>query len=193
MDRLKYIQKKFGIAPEQKSPIRLPIERHREFPVLLNEMECRIGAEIGVRRGRFAQWLCHKIRPLKLYLIDPYLAYPEYDEYPEQADMDAVKENARNRMKKYNCEFVEKKSMDALRDFNDNSLDFVHIDANHAFDFVVRDIIEWSRKVKPGGIVSGHDYSEKFPEVTAAVNGWVQAKQISPLFTTKQDNWFYVK
>ncbi len=48
--------------------------------------------------------------------------------------------------------------MDAVKDFEDNSLDFVYIDANHEYDYVKQDITEWTKKVKPGGIVAGHDY-----------------------------------
>jgi hypothetical protein len=42
--------------------------------------------------------------------------------------------------------------------FNDNSLDFVYIDANHAYDYVVQDIELWYPKVKKGGFICGHDY-----------------------------------
>jgi len=37
-------------------------------------------------------------------------------------------------------------------------LDFVYIDGDHSFDAVVRDVILWSNKVRPGGIVAAHDY-----------------------------------
>ena len=42
--------------------------------------------------------------------------------------------------------------------FEDESLDFIYIDANHAYDFVVEDINLWFPKLKKGGIFSGHDY-----------------------------------
>jgi hypothetical protein len=42
--------------------------------------------------------------------------------------------------------------------FLDNSLDFVYIDANHAYDFVKEDIELWYPKVKKGGYLCGHDY-----------------------------------
>ena len=37
--------------------------------------------------------------------------------------------------------------------FPDESLDFVYIDANHAYDFVKEDIGLWYPKVKKGGIL----------------------------------------
>lgn len=48
--------------------------------------------------------------------------------------------------------------MEALEDFADESLDFVYIDANHEFRYIAEDLFEWTKKVRKGGIVSGHDY-----------------------------------
>ena len=42
--------------------------------------------------------------------------------------------------------------------FADESLDFVYIDANHAYDFVKQDMTLWYPKVKKGGYLGGHDY-----------------------------------
>lgn len=42
--------------------------------------------------------------------------------------------------------------------FPDAALDFVYIDANHAYDFVKQDIKLWWPKVKEGGWLCGHDY-----------------------------------
>jgi len=195
MDSLKYIQEKFDIDLSQKSPIKLPIDKYRGLSSLFGELGFRVGAEIGVNKGRYSKWLCHKMRrnKPKLFLVDPYLSYQEYGEYSDQEGLDAIYEEAQVRLARYNCEFVKKKSMDAIRDFNDNSLDFVYIDANHAFEFVVNDIAEWSKKVKPGGIISGHDYSKHFQEVKIAVDSWVKIKQIKPWFLTGHSCWFWVK
>lgn len=40
----------------------------------------------------------------------------------------------------------------------DLSLDFVYIDARHDFESVYNDLLTWTPKVKPGGIIAGHDY-----------------------------------
>jgi len=42
--------------------------------------------------------------------------------------------------------------------FENESLDFVYIDANHAYEFVKHDISYWYPKVKKGGYLMGHDY-----------------------------------
>lgn len=47
------------------------------------------------------------------------------------------------------------------------SLDFVFIDADHSFEGVSADIMNWRPKVKPGGWIIGHDYN--MASVKAAV------------------------
>jgi len=91
--------------------------------------------------------------------------------------------------------------MDAVKEFDDESIDFCYIDANHSFSNIAQDIWYWSKKVRKGGIVSGHDYRE-FPgkfgldacHVKYVVDAWVKARNIE-LFTTKErtPSWFYIK
>lgn len=49
-------------------------------------------------------------------------------------------------------------SVSASKAYDDESLDFVFIDAAHDYDNVMNDIISWYPKVKRGGIIAGHDY-----------------------------------
>ena len=76
--------------------------------------------------------------------------------------------------------------MDIVKTFEDGSLDFVYIDGNHYFEYVVQDIAFWSKKVRKGGIVSGHDYIHKRAptksHVIQAVNGYVDSYKINPWF-----------
>ncbi len=193
IDTLTYLKNKYSLDLN-KSVITLPMDRCRGFCGLLGELRMDIGAEIGVLKGWYSKWLCSKNRRLKLYCVDSWKSYREYSEYRDQKMMDEYYEEAKQRLAKFNVEFVRKPSMEAVLDFDDNSLDFVYIDANHSFPYVMNDIVEWSKKVRPGGIVSGHDYSEYMFEVKQAVDTWVGENKIKPLFLTqKEKTWFYVK
>lgn len=61
-------------------------------------------------------------------------------------------------------------SFDRAKDFEDNSIDFVFIDANHTYEFVKRDIEAFLPKMKAGGVIAGHDYNLSHPGVLQAVN-----------------------
>lgn len=123
-----------------------------------NELGFKIGAEIGVAAGHFSQKLCEDIPGLKLYCVDSWMAYHgnRRGGADEKHNNNFIK--TKNRLKGYNVEFLRMFSMDALKYIPDESLDFVFIDANHDYSFVKEDIREWSKKVRKGGIISGHDY-----------------------------------
>lgn len=65
-------------------------------------------------------------------------------------------------------------SLDAANKFDDGSLDFVFLDASLNYAGVKNDIHSWIPKIKPGGILAGHDYYVDgvnwFPEVKDAVD-----------------------
>jgi len=55
--------------------------------------------------------------------------------------------------------------------FSDRTLAFVFIDANHLYEGISADIRAWRPKIKPGGILAGHDYRVKaWPDVARAVD-----------------------
>ena len=192
---LKHIQKKYNLDLSQPSPIKIPIDKYRGFPSLLAELGYKVGAEIGVNKGKYSKWLAYKLRKNKpkLFLVDPYVTYEDNGYYASQEYQDACFAEAQARVAQFNCEFIRKPSAEAVKDFNDGSLDFVYIDGNHQYEYVVEDIAQWSKKVKKGGIVSGHDYSPYMFQVKAALDGWVKSKKIKPWFLTQHRNWFYVK
>lgn len=64
---------------------------------------------------------------------------------------------------------------------DDQSIDFVFIDGSHDYDSVAADIAAWLPKIKPGGIIGGHDagyasvakaYGEAFHEVEIIEGCW---------------------
>jgi len=60
-------------------------------------------------------------------------------------------------------------SSNAAKLYEDNSLDFVFIDAGHEYEFVHADILAWMPKIKSGGWIAGHDYP-RAPGVKQAVD-----------------------
>jgi len=62
---------------------------------------------------------------------------------------------------------VRMASTEAASLYEDNSLDFVFIDACHTYDCVTADIKAWLPKIKEGGILAGHDVN--YHPVTSAI------------------------
>lgn len=193
---LEYFVNKFGVDVNQPSPINLNLSRYGMIECL-KELNFKVGAEVGTEHGRYAEMLCNSIPDLKLYCIDPYMNIPYYEGYKEQTEVDTFYEAAKAKLSKYNAEIMKMTSMEAVKKFEPNSLDFVFIDGNHHFEFVVNDIIHWSRVIKPGGVVYGHDYSDQF-HVKQAVNAFVSVAEIKPWFILHRggkliDSWMYVR
>ena len=137
-------------------PFEIPDASRDDLPELFIQMGFKVGAEIGVKEGAFSEIICKA--GLKLYGIDPYIMYDDYIEPETQKSLNQAMKKAAAKLK--GCDFtpIKKTSMGALQDFQDESLDFVYIDGNHSFKFVTEDIFEWSKKVKKGGVIAGHDY-----------------------------------
>ena len=158
MDTLKYIEENFKIDRGGELPYEIVDFGRDKMASCLNILGARIGAEIGVCYGTYSETLCKNIPGLKLYGIEFGEPYRGYGDMRAWSTFNKFKEESRIRLAPYDFSLVKKKSMDAVKDFEDNSLDFVYIDANHEYSFVFEDIIEWTKKVKSGGVVYGHDY-----------------------------------
>lgn len=69
----------------------------------------------------------------------------------------------------YPFELLRYPSVDAATLFEDESCDFVFIDASHDFASVEADIAAWRRKVKAGGVLAGHDFDESGPALAVSM------------------------
>jgi hypothetical protein len=56
---------------------------------------------------------------------------------------------------------------EALKHFDDNSIDLLHIDGLHTYEAVSEDFENWYPKVKPGGIILFHDVMAKIKDFGA--------------------------
>lgn len=130
-----------------------------------------VGVEIGVYKGLNALEMLQNLPLKKLYLIDPYLEYPEYKDpcwnVKSQKDFDKYWYIAHENLKDYNVEFVRQKSQDA--EIPDN-LDFVYIDGNHSYEYTKADIDKYYTKLKIGGVLSGDNYNQDYQGVINAVD-----------------------
>jgi len=138
-------------------PAEIPDCSRDDLPQFFTEMGFKTGVEIGVAKGEFTEKLLRA--GLSVYGVDPWSWYSDYNHTAGQKHFDSVYNLAKKRLEAYpDCKLLKKTSMEALDDFADESIDFVYIDGNHQLKYVTEDLTEWSKKVKPGGVLAGHDY-----------------------------------
>lgn len=203
MDTLNYIIEKYNIDLNKKSPFNIECDRLKDLPLIFRDLEFKIGAEIGVAKGCYSEKLCQFNPNLKLYSIDSWVVYPIYHDFRKQKNYDYYYKEATERLKPYNCAIIKKYSMDAVKDFEDESLDFIFIDADHRFEFVANDIAHWGKKVRKDGIISGHDFgrsrnSNEYVHVKDVVYAWTYSHGIHPWFilngeSRTEKSWMWVK
>ena len=197
---LEYMLAKYQADPEAKPPTELQ-ENRQGLAQLFRELKFTVGAEIGVEQGYYSEVLCRANPDLHLYCVDPWVTYTRYADHVSQSKLDRYYAEAIERLKPYHCVVLRVYSLQAVREFESDSLDFVYIDGNHEFEFVVNDIIGWHKVVRPGGIISGHDYrrdkADRIPfHVKQAVQAYTDAYRIRPWFVLRGDkdpSWMWVK
>ena len=140
----------------------------------------KVGAEVGVSRGLMTRNMLTLIPSIeKYYCVDPWELTEDYDKLLKSVgasvDYTRVFQEFYHNTKNFQDKIVVLKmvSMAAVRAVEHESLDFVFIDGDHSYKHVKQDIEFWFQKVKPRGLIAGHDYGQKFPGVKQAVDKWL--------------------
>lgn len=210
MDTLAWIIDKYKLDISQTSPIEIPNVGRDDLAVWFRELGFQTGVEVGTERGVYAEILCKANSTAQLYCVDLWECYTGYRDRKSNKEFVEIYQTAKERLSKYKVEMIREYSMDAVKHFPEDSLDFVYIDANHEYPWVTEDIVHWSKRVRPGGIVAGHDYYRSILKdskchVLAAVNGYTYAYRINPWFVLgtqaripgqardKSRSWMWVK
>jgi SAM-dependent methyltransferase len=138
---------------------------------------CQDGAhlvEVGSWKGRSASFMAVEIinsnKNIKFDCVDTWkgsIEHTTYDVITEENLYDVFLSNIEPVKNIINP--IRMTSIDASKLYEDNSLDFVFIDASHEYEDVKADILAWLPKVKIGGILAGHDY-DNFEGVNRAVD-----------------------
>lgn len=146
------------------------------------------GVEVGTNHGRFALTLCQKNPNLHLTCIDPWMAYQDIGPVAQDRQ-DRIYAEAVQTLLPFNVTIVRQTSMAGVQLFPNESLDFVYIDGNHLFDYVMMDIICWVPKVRKGGIVALHDYhSQVGADVIKAIDAYTHCHGINPWYVTREEH-----
>jgi hypothetical protein len=133
--------------------------------------------ELGVFKGEFAEELYNRMAPKQLMLVDIWEgSYGSGDKDGQNhITIDNMETVYNGLVQKYNIvenvKVIRSTSTKFLESQEDNSLDMVYVDADHAYEAVFNDLRLSLTKIKVGGILAGHDYIQG-TQIAAAVNNF---------------------
>jgi len=137
---------------------------------ICDEYKFQSFVEIGVWKGHSISYLAKKLKnreSVKIYAVDIFNELYTKTKYSNQDE--TIKNDVLHITEIYNYNLniegvremitdIRGISWESASNFDDESLDFVFIDAGHDYESVSKDISSWFPKVKKNGIISGHDY-----------------------------------
>jgi hypothetical protein len=143
---------------------------------MLNRIpKASVCAEIGVFNGNFSQCIIDVINPRRLFLVDIFSGQMvSGDKNGENVQQINLYQSYFDLYRKYlnnpSVSLYRGPSGHFLSLLPDGYLDFIYIDGDHSYKGVKIDIELARKKVKPGGVICGHDYTPQFPGVVQAVD-----------------------
>lgn len=184
------------------------MKSRKDFPFFLNELGLLgLGAEIGVAAGEFSRHILKHWKGRSLCMIDPYQyqgsTLDRSDTFEQhEANFKAASELCRQYRRykgKPNAALFREFSVKFAEGWGNTLFDFVYIDAKHDYRSVMNDLRAWYPKVKPGGIIAGHDYKnscvrKNLVEVKRAVDNFFYG--LETVEVTTEDNlptWYVMK
>lgn len=143
-----------------------------------NGIVVEVGSYVGGSSQRIGKGITKYCPSAKFYCIDTFKGSTFLDGHLSRAkshmvemyanhDVEAIFEK---NMAKYPHQTLVMASLEACKQFDDLSIDFIFIDADHSYEAVKADIIAWMPKIKIGGLITGHDYDYQKTGVKKAVD-----------------------
>ncbi|WP_440633031.1 class I SAM-dependent methyltransferase [Candidatus Pelagibacter sp. HIMB1485] len=149
--------------------------------------------EIGIHKGDFSKKLFEKLKPKKLILVDPWIAYNDLiyqkswygntnnsnQKIQDQYFLDVNKRFEKDRLE--NKIEIFRKTSDEFFLENKNIFDLIYIDGNHLFEFVKKDIENSLKFINVDGLIVLDDYGLKgwwSDGITKAVKYYEKEKTI---------------
>jgi len=129
--------------------------------------------EVGTFRGRSAAAWCQGLGDrATLYCVDPWDT-----KYPESSPVHFEVFKSNMQILGFSPEVLRMPSIEAVKLFEDKSLDVVFLDGNHKE--IGLDLDLWGPKVMPGGTLCGHDWRPNNPIEAEILKRYPEARRQS--------------
>lgn len=110
-------------------------------------------AELGVDRGEFSKKILELNQPQTLHLVDLWGTVRYHQGKRKEVEERFSKEILDGRVRIHHGY-----STNLVDDFEDEYFDWIYIDTDHSYLTTQKELELWSKKIKSGGIIAGHDY-----------------------------------
>lgn len=119
--------------------------------------------EIGVASGCFTKQILASCQNVgELHIVDLWEHQPKGYNDPCNLSQETQDERYEQILKDFEgvpkVHIIREWSHKAASLFEDNSIDFIYLDANHSYAATKVDLNAWFPKLKHGGVFAGHDY-----------------------------------
>ena len=159
-----------------------------------------VGLEIGTCRAESTAYLLDKCPNIvKLYTVDPYKAYMDWNGEITQDVIDKFMAVAQENLKPFGerVQMIRETSLDAAAKINSITdkaeFDFIFVDGDHSYDATLADCEAYYPLLKTGGLFCGHDYSS-IDDVYRAVNDFRDKNKITaPINLSTNSTFFWYK
>lgn len=168
-------------AAYERMPIELMKYRGQVLIDLLGDREGEWnGVELGIFEGNLSEFLLRELPRLRLWMVDRWRSPKPGERYYEDPYIRLVDQERMDQALLRTVrvtEFASDRRIILLGDqvcaascVADGSLDFVFVDSDHSEAGTLEAIDAWWRKLRPGGLMAGHDLDYPgFPGVRQAV------------------------
>lgn len=122
--------------------------------------------ELGVLKGDFSEML-FRLLNATIIMVDPFkLGEKYYDDgmnylriaYSDQEDYDFVSNRFKAEIANGRAKIEKEYSFESVCSWEDFIFHFIYHDASHLYEDLSRDLVQWKNKLRPDGLMCGHDY-----------------------------------
>ena len=131
--------------------LRVVKSRSRLLPLMPSNA---IVAEVGVDEGNFSEKILSLTQPKVLHLVDAWGSQRFGEE-----KFNKVRNRFGAEMERGQVVIHRGISWDELQKFPDGYFDWIYLDTSHTYEGTAKELEVSRLKVKPDGLISGHDYS----------------------------------
>lgn len=144
--------------------------------------------EIGVLRGKNSLAILNNLNIEKIYLVDPYEKYEEYRADSNYFNVFAAEKRAKKVLNKFKEKviWIKEYSNKAVKKIKEK-VDFIYVDGNHEYEYVLKDLELYWPIIVNGGVLSGHDI--QYEGVSRAVLEFARKNNLEIHFGDRRDWW----